>query len=57
MTVRGDLSQPGDYGHLGAYEIELRVREVVEIEPIRADAFDEAVRSRPTPTKPVLIAP
>ncbi len=30
VVVEGELSEPGQYGHLGAYERELRVTRVVE---------------------------
>lgn len=37
-VVEGELSAPGRYGHLGAYERELRVTRVIEARLIEADA-------------------
>lgn len=37
LVVEGQLSAPGQYGHLGAYERELRVTRVIESAPISAD--------------------
>lgn len=37
LVVEGELSAPGQYGHLGAYERELRVTRVIESALIRAD--------------------
>ena len=31
--VRGELSRRGEYGHLGAYDREIEVREVLEVRP------------------------
>jgi hypothetical protein len=36
LTVEGELSAPGTYGHLGAYERELRVTRVIRAELIEA---------------------
>jgi hypothetical protein len=36
LTVEGELSAPGSYGHLGAYERELRVTRVLRAELIEA---------------------
>jgi hypothetical protein len=37
LVVEGELSGPGQYGHLGAYERELRVTRVIESTLIAAD--------------------
>jgi hypothetical protein len=36
LTVEGELSAPGTYGHMGAYERELRVTRVISAELIEA---------------------
>lgn len=36
LVVEGELSAPGRYGHLGAYERELRVTRVIQAELIEA---------------------
>lgn len=37
LVVEGELSEPGYYGHLGAYRRELRVIEVLEIKQMSPD--------------------
>lgn len=36
LVIEGELSAPGRYGHLGAYERELRVTRVIQAELIEA---------------------
>jgi hypothetical protein len=36
-VMRGQLSDPGSYGHLSAYRRELTVTEVLEARPVRSD--------------------
>ena len=40
IVIEGELSEPGHYGHMGAYERELRVTRVIEF----SQAFRPAIR-------------
>jgi uncharacterized protein YceK len=37
LVVEGDLSEPGHYGHMGAYRRELRVTNIVELQQMSPD--------------------
>ena len=38
IVVEGDLSQPGQYGHMGASQAELRVTHVLELRQAQSEA-------------------
>ena len=38
LVVEGELSEPGRYGHMGAYHRELRVTTILELQQMSSDA-------------------
>lgn len=43
MSVAGDLTSDGGYGHIGRYTSRLYVTEILSIEPISSEEFEQQV--------------